>query len=141
MKIEEIMSTNITSVDLYERLVVVRQLFIKHKFHHLMVTNDKGELVGVISERDYLKATNSNIELPTANDKDLAMLNKRVHQVISKELVAIKQFTSFNEAIKIFHDTKVSCLPIINSNNKPVGIITWRDIINWLYSKTRVPRV
>ncbi|MBU2869812.1 CBS domain-containing protein [Colwellia sp. E2M01] len=135
MKIEEIMSSNITCVNLDQRLSVVRELFIEHEFHHLMVTDEKNELVGVISERDYLKATNSNIELPTANEKDLAMLNKRVHQIISRKLVSIKQFTSFNEAIKVFHDTKVSCLPVIDSNNKPVGIITWRDIINWLYSK------
>lgn len=140
MKIENIMSTNITCVDLDERLSVVRELFIMHKFHHLMVVDHKNQLVGVISERDYLKATNSNIELPTANGKDLAMLNKRVHQVISKKLVAIKQFTSFNEAIKVFHDTGVSCLPIVNSHNKPVGIITWRDIIYWLYGKVKLPK-
>ncbi|TYK67014.1 CBS domain-containing protein [Colwellia echini] len=137
MKIDDIMSTNITCIDLDQRLTEVRELFIKHEFHHLLVTDDKNNLVGVISERDYLKATNSNLELPTANDKDLAMLNKRVHQIMSKKLVSIKQFTSFNDAIRVFHDTGVSCLPVVNSDNKPVGIITWRDIINWLYSKVQ----
>lgn len=140
MKIEEIMSDNVTCIDLDERLSVVRELFIKHKFHHLMVIDHNHELVAVISERDYLKATNSNLELPTANEKDLAMLNKRVHQIVSKKLVAIKQFTSFSEAIKIFHDAGVSCLPVINSNNKPVGILTWRDIVGWLYSKANSPK-
>jgi acetoin utilization protein AcuB len=135
MKIEEIMDNNITCIDLDERLSVVRELFITQKFHHLMVIDQKKELVAVISERDYFKATNSNLELPAANEKDLAMLNKRVHQIVSKKLVAIKQFTPFSEAIKIFHDTGVSCLPVINSNNKPVGILTWRDIVRWLYNK------
>lgn len=140
MKIEEIMSEEITCIDLDDRLSVVRELFIKHKFHHLMVTDSKNQLVAVISERDYLKATNSNIELPTANEKDLAMLNKRVHQIVSKKLVAIKQFSPFSEAIKTFHDTGMSCLPVINSNNQPVGVITSRDIIKWLYSKVNSPK-
>ncbi|WP_114325772.1 CBS domain-containing protein [Candidatus Colwellia aromaticivorans] len=140
MKVEEIMSENVTCIDLDERLSIVRELFIKHKFHHLMVTDSNNGLVAVISERDYLKATNSNLELPTASEKDLAMLNKRVHQIVSKKLVAIKQFTSFSEAIKIFHDTGVSCLPVINSDNKPVGILTWRDIVSWLYSKVNSPK-
>lgn len=140
MKIEEIMSEEVTCIDLDDRLSVVRELFIKHKFHHLMVTDSKNQLVAVISERDYLKATNSNIELPTANDKDLAMLNKRVHQIVSKKLVAIKQFSPFSEAIKTFHDTGMSCLPVINSNNQPVGVITSRDIIKWLYSKVNSPK-
>jgi acetoin utilization protein AcuB len=135
MKIEEIMNEDITCIDLDERLSVVRELFIKHKFHHLMVIDHNNELLAVISERDYLKATNSNLELPTANEKDLAMLNKRVHQIISKKLVAIKQFTSFSKAIRTFHDNGVSCLPVINSRNKPIGIVTWRDIVNWLYTK------
>lgn len=137
MKIEDLMSTNVTCIDIDERLAMVRELFIEHEFHHLMVTNNQGDLVGVISERDYLKATNSNIELPSANEKDLAMLNKRVHQVISKKLVAIQQGSTFNQAIKVFHENKVSCLPIINRDNKPVGIITWRDVIAWLYSKVQ----
>lgn len=137
MKIEDLMSTNVTCIDIDERLAMVRELFIEHEFHHLMVTNSQGDLVGVISERDYLKATNSNIELPSANEKDLAMLNKRVHQVISKKLVAIQQGSTFNQAIKVFHENKVSCLPIINRDNKPVGIITWRDVIAWLYSKVQ----
>jgi acetoin utilization protein AcuB len=135
MKIEEIMSEEVTCINLDDRLSVVRELFIKHKFHHLMVTDSKNQLIAVISERDYLKATNSNLELPAANEKDLAMLNKRVHQIVSKKLVAIKQFSPFSEAIKTFHDTGMSCLPVINSNNQPVGVITSRDIIKWLYSK------
>ncbi|WP_223303531.1 CBS domain-containing protein [Colwellia psychrerythraea] len=129
------MSEEVTCINLDDRLSVVRELFIKHKFHHLMVTDSKNQLIAVISERDYLKATNSNIELPAANEKDLAMLNKRVHQIVSKKLVAIKQFSPFSEAIKTFHDTGMSCLPVINSNNQPVGVITSRDIIKWLYSK------
>lgn len=140
MKVEEIMSDNVTCIDLDERLFVVRELFIKHKFHHLMVIDNNKGLVAVISERDYLKATNSNLELPTANEKDLAMLNKRVHQIVSKKLVTIKQFTSFSKAIKIFHDTGVSCLPVVNSDNKPVGVLSWRDIVGWLYGKVNSPK-
>lgn len=140
MKIEQIMSDDITCINLDERLSAVRELFIQHKFHHLMVTDKNNKLVAVISERDYFKATNSNLELPVANSKDLAMLNKRVHQIVSKKLVAIEQFSSFSEAIKLFHDAEVSCLPVVNSDNEPVGILSWRDIIKWLYSKVNSPK-
>ncbi|WP_077288294.1 CBS domain-containing protein [Cognaticolwellia aestuarii] len=140
MKIEDIMTNDVTCINMDERLAVVRELFIKHKFHHLLVVNSSNELVAVISERDYLKATNSNQELPTASKKDLAMLNKRVHQIVTRKLVAIEQFSNFSAAIKIFHDTGVSCLPVINSQNKPVGLLTWRDIVKWLYNKVNPPK-
>ncbi len=140
MKVEEVMANNVICINMDDRLTRVRALFIEHKFHHLLVVNDSGELVGVISERDYFKATNSNQELPTANSKDLAMLNKRVHQIVSRKLVAIPEQSSFSAAIKLFHDTGVSCLPVINSKNKPVGILTWRDIVKWLYGKVNAPK-
>ncbi len=140
MKVEEVMANNVICINMDDRLTVVRELFIKHKFHHLLVINNKGELIAVLSERDYFKATNSNQELPSANDKDLAMLNKRVHQIVSKKLVAIQELSTFSAAIKLFHDTGVSCLPVINSKNKPVGILTWRDIVKWLYGKVNAPK-
>ena len=104
------------------------------------MVNNSHELVAVISERDYLKATNSNQELPTASKRDLAMLNKRVHQIVRRKLVAIEQFSNFSAAIKVFHDTGVSCLPVINSDNKPVGLLTWRDIVKWLYNRANTPK-
>jgi len=138
MKIEELMSTDIICINMDEKLSIVRKLFIEHKFHHLMVINNNKELIAVISERDYFKATNSNLELPSANKKDLDMLNKRVHQIVSRKLVSINQSTSFGAAIKLFHEENVSCLPVVNSRNKAVGIVTWRDILTWLYNKTNV---
>lgn len=140
MKVEEVMANNVICINMDDRLTVVRELFIKHKFHHLLVINNNGELIAVLSERDYFKATNSNQELPSANDKDLAMLNKRVHQIVSKKLFAIQELSTFSAAIKLFHDTGVSCLPVINSKNKPVGILTWRDIVKWLYGKVNAPK-
>ena len=140
MKVEEVMANNVICINMDDRLTVIRELFIKHKFHHLLVINNNGELIAVLSERDYFKATNSNQELPSANDKDLAMLNKRVHQIVSKKLVAIQELSTFSAAIKLFHDTGVSCLPVINSKNKPVGILTWRDIVKWLYGKVNAPK-
>mgnify|MGYP000373709733 CR=1 FL=1 len=139
MKVEEIMSGNVISINMDERLEMVQKLFAKHQFHHLLVVDNHKELVGVISERDLLKAISPNIELPTANVKDLATLNKRVHQIVSNKVVCIHQFSQFSAAVKIFQEKKVSCLPVINANNIPVGIITWRDVIAWLHNKVVQP--
>lgn len=140
MKIESIMNPDVICINMDERLSVVRELFIKHKFHFLMVVDHNKELVAVMSDRDYFKATNTNIELPSANEKDLATLNKRVHQIISKKLVAVKQFSSFGEAIRVFHDKNISCLPVVNVHNQPVGMVTWRNIVDWLYGKITTPK-
>ena len=135
MKVEDLMSDEVICIDMDERLAVVRELFNKHEFHHLLVVDKNKKLTAVISERDLLKAISPNIELPSANVKDLATLNKRIFQIASKKVISIYQFSSFSDAVRIFKENKVSCLPVINSNNIPVGIITWRDVISWLHEK------
>lgn len=139
MKVEELMNNDVICIDMDERLAVVQELFTKHKFHHLLVVDKSKKLRAVISERDLLKAISPNIELPSANVKDLATLNKRVHQIVSGKMVCIHQFSSFSDAVKMFQVQNVSCLPVINAKNIPVGIITWRDIISWLYDKIGDP--
>lgn len=135
ISIDKLMSKNVVCVDMDDRLKVVRDLFIGHRFHHLLVVNSQKELVGVISDRDYFKATTPTVDLPAANSKDLATLDKRVHQIIKRKLVCIREGDSFKHVITTFKQYKVTCLPVVNEENKPVGIITWRDIINWLYEK------
>lgn len=135
MSIDRIMSKKVVCVGIDDRLAVVRELFIRHKFHHLLVVNKDGELMGVISDRDYFKATTPNVDMPAADKKDLATLDKRVHQILNRKLIAVNQGTSLKTAITTFKQFKISCLPVVDNKNLPVGVITWRDLINWLYTK------
>ena len=48
---------------------------------------------------------------------------------MARGLVCGQQELSINEAVLLFHDNHISCLPIIDKDNKPVGIITWRNIL------------
>ncbi|WP_100658192.1 CBS domain-containing protein [Alteromonas flava] len=135
MSVDQLMTKNVVTVNMDDRLKVVRDLFIKHRFHHLLVVDDNHVLVAVISDRDYFKATTPTVDLPAARAKDLATLDKRVHQIVKRKLVSIRQGDSLKHAITTFKQYKVSCLPVVNPDGKPVGVITWRDIINWLYEK------
>jgi acetoin utilization protein AcuB len=101
-----------------------------------MVINNNHELVAVISDRDYAKAIHPNVDKPSATEKDLATLNKRVHQVVKRKLVCITEHSTLRNAIKLFYLNKISCLPVVDTANKPVGVISWRDLLRWLYEKT-----
>lgn len=135
MKVSDLMSKNVICVNMDDRLLVVKKLFEQNSFHHLMVVNDKHELVAVISDRDYAKAIHPNVDKPSATEKDLATLNKRVHQVIKKKLVCIPEQTTLRNAIRLFYVNNISCLPVVDASNKPVGVISWRDLLKWLYEK------
>jgi acetoin utilization protein AcuB len=135
LNIDALMSTNVISVHIDDRLTRVKELFEKNSFHHLMVVNNMGELAGVISDRDYTKAIHPNVDLPSATAKDLATLNKRVHQIMNRKVICVAENTSLREAIELFYENKISCLPVVDSKNNPIGVVSWRDLLKWLYEK------
>ena len=127
MIIEELMTTNLVNVAMDDSLAQVRELFQAHKFHHVLVVEDN-RLVGVISDRDLLKALSHKLGTAAETTRDLATLNKRAHQVMHRQLVTLSPKDSLYQAIKTFNQHKVSCIPVVNEDNKPLGILGWRDV-------------
>jgi acetoin utilization protein AcuB len=134
MKIENIMTKAFVSVSLDDTLFMIKNIFERANFHHLLVV-DNQQLSGVISDRDVLKALSPYINTAAERTRDLATLNKKVHQIINRKLTTLTADASVFDAVDIFNATKISCIPIVDQNNKPVGVLTWRDIMKTLGKK------
>lgn len=132
MDVSAIMTTRVVSVEMDDRLDVVKQIFDTLKFHHLLVIDDRKRLKGVVSDRDLLKALSPYVGSATENARDIATLNKRVHQIMSRNLITLPPSAAVTEAVKQFLDHRVSCIPIVDDDLKPVGILSWRDVLRTL---------
>lgn len=128
MSVKAIMSTPVITVERDDKLELVNEIFSNTKFHHVLVVEDK-VLYGVVSDRDLFKALSPNLGTAAEKLTDLATLNKRVHQVMTRSLVCIGQSDSVHKAVELFLENRVSCLPVVDSHGIPVGIITWRDLL------------
>lgn len=131
MKAIDIMSSPVVTVTLDDNLFVVYEMFESTKFHHVLVVEDK-RLFGVVSDRDLLKALSPNIGTAAEKSSDTATLNKKVHQVMSRKPISIKPDANIYKALEIFEQHNVSCIPVIDDDAIPVGIISWRDIVKAL---------
>jgi acetoin utilization protein AcuB len=67
----------------------------------------------------------------------LAALNKRAHQIMSRQVISINENASLYELIELLDQKQVSCVPVIDENNAPIGIISSKDIIRALALKNR----
>ena len=123
------MTVDPVTITLDDRLAKVREIFESHQFHHLLVTDNK-KLVGIISDRDYLKAISPNVGKDFATQKEMATLNKRVHQIMAHKLVTVRETDSLQVAIDKFRDCNVSCLPVIDDNEHVAGIFSWRNLLD-----------
>lgn len=131
MKVCKLMSTNVVTVEMDDPLSKVKDIFEETGFHHLLVLDNK-KLFGIISDRDLLKTLSPAVDTVAASTKDMACLKKKAHQIMSRKPIAMNESSTVRDAITIFNQNNISCIPIINSDEKPVGILSWRDIMRAL---------
>ena len=131
MRVEEIMSKSVVTIKLDDSLKVVKDIFDKTRFHHLLVV-ESGKLLGVVSDRDLLKALSPYLGTVSETTRDVAGLNKHVHQIMTRKPMTLKRNAGLDDAIHVFTRQKFSCIPIVDDEEKPVGIVTWRDLLKTL---------
>lgn len=136
MNIKSLMSTDIVTVGIDDPLSTVKDIFAEKGFHHLLVVEQQ-RLLGIISDRDLFKSISPKVDTMAATTQDLATLDKRAHQIMTRKPLCLTETASVLEAINLFNNHKISCIPIINQASVPVGIVSWRDIIRVIANKNR----
>lgn len=134
MGVDKIMSKPIVTVEMDDLLETVKDIFDNTRFHHLLVVEDE-TLMGVISDRDLLKSLSPNIGTIAETARDVVCLRKKAHQIMTRNLVTLGANAAIDDAIEIFNSHNISCIPVIDDEKKPVGIISWRDILKILDSE------
>jgi acetoin utilization protein AcuB len=134
MTLGKIMTARIVTVEMDDRLEVVKEIFDTMRFHHLLVVDEHKKLSGVLSDRDLLRALSPYVGSATETARDLATLNKRVHQIMTRRPITLRQESGIAEAVDLLLKNRISCLPIVDDDFKPVGIVSWRDLLRTLAS-------
>jgi len=131
MALADVMSTKLITLQMDDDLSKVKQIFDQHNIHHILILDDN-ELAGIITDRDLHKHLSPAVGTSKETSRDTSLLTKKIHLVMSRNLITARKSTSLNEAVLLFHDNHISCLPVVNDNFEPIGVITWRDIIKIL---------
>ena len=127
MLIKEIMTTRVATVSMDDRLGVIKEIFEQAHFRHLLVLEEE-VLVGVISDRDLLRALSPYLDTDAEMNRDTETLNRRAHQIMSRQPITISPERSLQEAASIMLEQHVSCLPVLE-NGALVGIVSWKDLL------------
>lgn len=133
MGVDEIMSKRIVTVEMDDSLKIIKEIFDHSRFHHLLVVESE-ELIGVISDRDLLNALSPNIETAAETTRDTETLKKKAHQIMTRRPITLSVKAEIYHAVEIFNTHIISCIPIIDEMQRPIGILTWRDIMKTLKS-------
>jgi acetoin utilization protein AcuB len=136
MNINKIMQRNLITLELDDSLANAKNLFDQHNIHHILI-KDKTTLIGIITDRDLWKNLSLTVGTRKETPQDSFILNKKVHLIMARDLITTTENVSLSEAVLLFHDHKISCLPVVDENKCAIGVITWRDIMKVIAEKYR----
>lgn len=122
-----IMTSRVITIEMDDSLEVIRDIFRRVKFHHLIVV-DGEKLVGVISDRDFLNAISPYVGTMSETNRDRATLDKRAHQIMSHNPTTVQRSCPIQEAAKLMLIRRVSCLPVTLPDRTVEGVLTWKDV-------------
>jgi len=128
MTVETIMSQKIVTIEMDETLERVREIFEQHQFHHLLVVSGQ-RLMGVISDRDLLKSISPYVGTLSETSRDLATLQKRAHQIMSRKPISVSKEVTVQIAAETLLTNNISCFPVTNEEGNVKGILTWKDVL------------
>jgi CBS domain-containing protein len=89
---------------------------------------DGDDLVGIITERDILKAVSVGTPLD----------DTRISEVMSKDVITVGPGTSLREAAKAMAERWIRHLPVVD-NGKLVGVVSQRDLAGVLAGALNEP--
>jgi len=99
-------------------------LLLNHRIRHLVVVDEKGLLVGIVTGTDFL--THLGLEY--------FMEFKNVGQVMMHDVLTLPPSAPAFTAMKMMHDRRVSSL-VIEEDGYPCGIVTERDLLRLIRAR------
>ena len=120
-KIEDIMSTNVVSLDISKIASHAADLMTEKRVGSIIITKNKKPF-GIITERDLVRRYARDTPL-----EDLA----------SHPLITIDRTTTVEKVVKIMLKNGIRKILIVDQNNDLVGIVTTTDLVKFLLPKIK----
>ena len=127
MRVSEIMTNAAVTDQSDDTLVEAARKMWKQQTGSLLVV-DGEDLVGIVTERDILKAVANGISLNET----------RISEIMSKDLMTVGPGTSLREAAKVMADKWIRHLPV-RDGGKLVGVLSQRDLAGVLAGALNEP--
>lgn len=143
MKINEIMTRDVKFLSSDMSVAEAIDLLTSQKISGLPVVDDKGQLVGMFTEKSVLKAVLPSYvsqvghfvyenSPKTVKSKVAQLATARVVDLMRKEVVKVTEETPVSEVARIMLTQNVRRVPVVDKDGKMVGIAARSDVLEQL---------
>ncbi len=123
--ISSIMKTNLVTLRPTDKLSEARKIFLSRSIHHLPVVDEDNKLVGILTTYDLFKL---NIKF-----EDYDKLT--VDEVMTRKVAKLTPDEKIGVAAELFLLNRFHATPIVDKDNKLVGLVTDFDVLRYNFKK------
>ncbi len=144
--VKDIMTEDVVTASPDMSLLDVAKIISDHNFNGLPVVDKDNYVIGIITEFDLIeKASEVTIntlrdvlrDVYSAKDSDAKLQDRtqeiyplKTKDIMTKEIITINADATFEELIGVFRKhQKVNPIPVVDSNNKLIGLVSRSDIL------------
>ena len=131
MYIGRIMHTELITILPDASLVEARELIEGKNIDHLLVVNNKGKLVGILSDRDLKQYWASPATSLSSHELTYLLEKITVKSIMVETIVTVSVDTTVERAAYIMQTNNINSLPVMDKDEL-VGIITSTDVMGIL---------
>jgi CBS domain-containing protein len=128
-RVRDIMPEKMVTVSAGDTLSTVEDIMTLGRVRHMPVTQ-AGKLVGVVSERDLLRASLSTLSSFGSDQRRAFLQAVEIARVMSTPAITIEPEATVEAAARIMADEKIGCLPVVQGE-RLLGLITETDLLRY----------
>jgi CBS domain-containing protein len=138
LKVKEVMSTELITVQPDAILKDVNLIFEKENIHHIPVISTDGKFKGIISKSDMLLLMDwgTKLNLPASLRKNTFLLTSNLAKdIMETNVIRISPEDRIKRCVQIFRENYFRALPVVDDNDFLIGIITTYDLMILAYTE------
>lgn len=126
--VRDVMQTKVVTIRADERLSTVEDIMRLGGVRHIPVVHG-GTLEGVVTERDLLRASLSNLSEFGADTRRAFLHAIEIGRVMSAPAIVVAGDAPIEEAARLMAEKKIGCLPVVDPEEGFVGLVTETDLL------------
>jgi CBS domain-containing protein len=127
--VSRIMRTEFASLREADRLDLADQIMKLGRVRHLPVLDADGRIVGIVSNRDLLEASLTNVLDFEREQRQGFLRSVDVAEVMTREVETIAPDASLAAAASRLVGHRIGCLPVVRDDGVMVGLVTETDLL------------
>jgi acetoin utilization protein AcuB len=131
-RVRDIMAEKLVTISADDSLSTVQDIMTLGGVRHMPVVRG-GQLVGVVSQRDLLRASLSNLTSFGSDERRAFLHAVEIRRVMSAPAIVIEADAPAEQAALLMAERKIGCLPVM-ARGSLIGIVTETDLLRYFAS-------